>query len=603
MTPQLRPYQKLAVEAAFQQLKSSIEPFIIEAATGAGKSLIIAEVARLIHAFTGKRVLCTAPSAELVVQNHGKYKATGNPASMFSASAGQKSLAHPVVFGTPLTIKNKIGAFKKNFALIIIDECDQITPTLKAIIDEMREGNPNLRVMGLTATPYRLGSGYIFREWDDGEVNGDDCCIDPYFVKCVYRITAHELIEQGYLTKPIVGAINAEGYDTSHLHLNKRGQFDAADVDRAFVGHGRKTAAIVGDIVYQSRNRCGVLIYAATVRHAEEVLASLPPSLSAIITAETKNRKEILAKFARQEIKYIVNVAVLTVGVDMPHVDVIAVLRKSESVRLLQQIIGRGLRLFEGKDDCLYLDYTDNGETHFPDGDLFDPMITARKTTGDGTMIKAECSECGYENHFKLNPDYKDYTLDRHGYCLDTFGSPIETEYGPLAGHYGRRCFGYVRTGEKGQHERCGHRWAGKDCPQCGETNDISARYCYECKAEIVDPGEKLVAEFKALKKDPHKPQCDRVLSMTCKESISQKGNATVRVDWVTPHRQFSTWFMKDAKGARQQADYGKFIAATQDGAPVTISYVKERETSFYRILAYNRLADEDPELRKDKAA
>ena len=598
---ELRPYQKDCVKAAYQQLKSSIEPFIVEAATGAGKSLLIAEIARMIHEFTGKRVLCTAPSAELVVQNHAKYEATGNPASMFSASAGQKSLAHSVVFGTPLTIKNKISAFKKDFALIIIDECDQITPTVKAIIDEMREGNQNLRVMGLTATPYRLGSGYIFREWEDGKINGDDCCVEPYFTKCVYRITARELIDQGYLTKPVVGAINAEGYDTSKLLLNKRGQFNAEDVDHAFVGHGRKTAAIVGDIVYQSRGRRGVLIYAATVRHAEEVLASLPHELSAIITADTKNRKEILDKFKRQEIKYIVNVAVLTVGVDLPHVNVIAVLRKSESVRLLQQIIGRGLRLFEGKEDCLYLDYTDNGATHFPDGDLFDPVITARKTAGDGTMIKALCAECGYENHFKLNPDYADYTLNEHGYCLDTFGAPIETEYGPLAGHYGRRCFGYVRTGEKGQHERCGYRWAGKECPQCGELNDISARYCCDCKAEIVDPGEKLVADFRALKRDPTKPQCDKVLGMTCKKSISQKGNETLRVDWVTPFRQFSIWLMPNAQGARQKADHERFVEATRNGPPETISYVKEASTSFYRVLAYNRPADEEPV--KDKAA
>jgi DNA repair protein RadD len=102
----LRPYQADAVDAALQWMLKSVDPFCIEAATGAGKSHIIAEIARVIHGRTGKRVLCLAPSAELVTQNHGKYLATGNRASMFSASAGAKELRWPVVFGSPLTVKN-----------------------------------------------------------------------------------------------------------------------------------------------------------------------------------------------------------------------------------------------------------------------------------------------------------------------------------------------------------------------------------------------------------------------------------------------------------------------------------------------------------------
>lgn len=596
MTFQLRTYQQEAVDVAISYLKRSIDPAIIEAATGAGKSIIIAEIARIIHEITGKRILCTAPSKELVIQNREKFLATGNPASIFSASAGEKSLKHPVVFGSPLTVKGRIAPFKRNFALVVIDECDQITPTLKAIIDEMREGNPNLRVMGLTATPYRLNSGYIFREWPDGKLNGEDCSVEPYFDKCVYRITAKELIEEGYLTPPIVGSINAEGYETSHLHLNKQGKFDSAEVDKAYLGHGRKTAAIVGDIVHQSRDRKGVLIYAATVRHAEEVMASLPPELSALITGETKNRDKILADFKAQKIKYLVNRDVLTVGVDVPHVDVIAVMRKTESVRLLQQIIGRGLRLSPGKRDCLYLDYTSNQEDHFPDGDLFDPVVTTRKLAGDGTLGEFSCPECGHKNEFRFNGEYKDYKMNEHGYCLDTFGEEIQTEYGPMPGHYGRRCLGYVRTGEGGKPERCGYRWTGKDCPQCGEKNDIAARYCYACKAELVDPGKNLIAEFRALKKDPTRPQTDEVLSMESKPGVSRQGNVTIRVDFVTPFRQFSVWFMPEGRSNRQRVDYERFKAATASGRrPTTVTYQKDADTSFYRILAYDRHADVEP--------
>ena len=100
----LRPYQQEAHDAAWDHVKSSVDPCVIEAATGAGKSHIIASLAKTLHDHTGKRVLCLAPSAELVVQNREKYLATGNRASMFSASAGAKELRNHVVFGSPLTV-------------------------------------------------------------------------------------------------------------------------------------------------------------------------------------------------------------------------------------------------------------------------------------------------------------------------------------------------------------------------------------------------------------------------------------------------------------------------------------------------------------------
>lgn len=109
----LRPYQAEAAQAALDWMKRSTAPFIIDAATGAGKSHIIAEIARVIHNMTGKRVLCLAPSAELVTQNREKFLETGNKASMFSASAGSKELRHPVVFGSPLTVKNKSADFNR----------------------------------------------------------------------------------------------------------------------------------------------------------------------------------------------------------------------------------------------------------------------------------------------------------------------------------------------------------------------------------------------------------------------------------------------------------------------------------------------------------
>lgn len=618
----LRPYQQRLVDASIRHMMASIDPFVVDAATGAGKSHVIAAVAETIHARTGKRILCLAPSAELVVQNRGKFLATGNSASTFSASAGAKELRHPVVFGSPLTVKNRISRFcqsgSNGYALVIIDEAHGITPTIQSIVEAMQGGNSNLRVMGLTATPYRLGSGYIYREEPDGQVWGEDKAREPYFAKCIEKVGARELIEQGYLTPPVIGAIGAEKFDTAGLTTNSRGQFDSDAVDRAYHGHGRKTAAVVADVVARSRDRRGVMCFAATVQHAKEVLASLPPEMSALVTGETPaaERKSILNKFRTRKLKYIVNVSVLTVGFDAPTADVIAILRKTESVGLLQQIIGRGLRIDPGKKDCLVLDYTTNLEDHCPDGDLFAPVVRAGKAPTTPGGCRAECPDCNYENDFTVRPEVADagYAIDSNGYCMDLDGLPVETEYGPLSAHFGRRCWGMVPAmvqPERGRikYERCSYRWTGKDCPKCGELNDIAARYCYVCKAEIVDPNERLAVEFKAMKRDPTQRQTDKIVSLDLVEGVSQKGNKTLRADLVvsygesgkTRQRSFSVWFQPEARHTKGQAEYATLKNALAAGAN-TVTYQKDTESQFYRVLAFNRPADVEPEASRAAA-
>jgi len=611
----LRPYQQEAHDAAWDHIKGSIEPCLIEAATGAGKSHIIAALAHTIHQHTSKRVLCLAPSAELVVQNREKFLATGSKASMFSASAGGKELRHPVVFGSPLTVKNRISSFTNGYAAVIVDEAHGLTPTLKSIIDAMRDESPMLRVIGTTATPYRLNEGYIFSMWPNDCVNDDSTTREPYFTKLVSRITAPELIGMGFLTPPLVGSPNAEGYDTGNMQVNSRGQFDKADVDQAYHGKGRLTAEIVSDVIDQCRNRKGVLFFAATVQHAQEVMESLPPELSAIVTGSTpkKERDSILRRFKAQEIKYLVNVAVLTTGFDAPHVDCIAILRKTESPGLWAQIMGRGLRLCDGKQDCLVLDYTSNIDDHFPDGDLFDPKIEANRLKGS-MRIDAFCEECNYKNSFEINREYLNeddeliYRVDHNGYALDLDENRIvvivgHDEDGNEIGsffpvHHGRRCLAMHKTGPKGTYERCTYRWTHKECPECQEANDISARYCWSCKAEFVDPNRNLQKDFKRIKKDPTQEQTDKVLSMNLREGVSQAGNKTMRADFVTPWRSFSIWFMPESTWWKKRQDWERFCAVTQNCAvkPRTVTYRKDPKSGFYRLIDLNRSADVEPQ-------
>lgn len=586
----LRPYQKEAADAAIAWVKKSIEPCIIEAATAAGKSHIIAEMANVLHRMSGgKHVLCLAPSKELVVQNRKKFLATGNPASLYSASAGSKCLQHPVVFATPGTFKTVANRIGMKFCAAILDEAHGITPTVKKIISDMREGNPNLRVIGTTATPSRMGTGYIYRQDENDFTHGEDTCRDPYFAKKVYTIKAKDLLDQGFLTPAIIGETGVENYDTSGLQLNARHQFNPTDIDRAFVGHGRKTAAIVADVIERSRGRNGVMFFASTVQHAQEVMASLPKDISAIVTGETPLaiRDSVIHHFVSNRIRYLVSVGTLTTGFDAPHVGVIALLRATESAELLQQIIGRGMRLHESKKDFLILDYGSNVERHFPDGDIFRPQIKAGKSSGEAQPLEVECPSCATKLSFNLRPNEGLFEIDKHGYY--TFeGEQVMTEFGHSPAHFGRRCYGIVK-GSAGTYDTCGYRWTSKPCPHCNEENDISARYCVSCRGEIIDPNEKLVMDFKALKKDPTRTQTDEVLRMEVRDAMSRSGNQTVKVLFETPYRQFTVWYVPNAKPFVRK-EYDKFLRATQNGlvVPRTITYRKEENSSFYKVLAFN---------------
>lgn len=584
----LRPYQQEAHDKIMAWIRRTTQPCMIEAATGAGKSHIIAALAETVHTHTGKNVLCLAPSKELVEQNYSKYP---GEASLFSASVGIKCLANPVVFGTPLTVLNSIEKFGDEIAMVIVDECHGITPTIKEIIEEIP--NPNLRVVGMSATPYRLGTGYIFKQWPNGSSVPLKQTRDPYFTRCVYQIKARELIEQGFLTPPRVGDINAASYNTKHMQVNRMGQFSAADVDRAYNGQGRKTAAIIADIVAQSQSRMGVLIFAATVRHAEECLESLPPELSEIVTGTTpkKEREDILRRFKSQEIKYLVNVSVLTTGFDATHVDVIAMMRGTESVGLMQQIIGRGLRLHPAKQECLVLDYAENIERHCPDGDVFSPKIEAAPLGSDEDLA-CECPACMTVNVFKKRPNRDRFRVNKNGYFCDEDGIEIDGEFGPIPAHFGRRC----QTTDliEGELRQCSYRWTSKECKHCKEPNDIAARYCCKCEAELVDPNEKLRLMFENRKKDPTILQTDQVLGWDVKPSISQAGNPTYVVRVKTPYRIFKFWLQRSPKHSTARGDLRMF-EMLEGQKPETITYRKSPHNDFYQVSAYNRPHDEAP--------
>ncbi|MGJ0190826.1 DEAD/DEAH box helicase [Pantoea sp. RRHST58] len=462
----LRPYQQDAVNATLNHFRRHAEPAVIVLPTGAGKSLVIAELARLARG----RVLVLAHVKELVEQNHGKYQAYGLEADIFAAGLQRKESQRKVVFGSVQSVARNLAQFDSAFSLVIVDECHRISDDdssqYQQIFSHLRQHNPQLRLLGLTATPFRLGKGWIYHFHYHGMVRGDEKAL---FRDCIYELPLRYMIKHGFLVTPERLDMPVVQYDFSRLTAQANGLFSEADLNRELKQQQRVTPHIISQIVEFAEERRGVMVFASTVEHAREILSLLPAN-SALISAETpaKARDATIAAFKAQQLKFLVNVAVLTTGFDAPHVDLIAILRPTESVSLYQQIVGRGLRLSPGKTDCLILDYA--GNPH----DLFTPEVGAPKGASDNEPVQVFCPACGFANTF-----WGKTTAD-----------------GMIIEHFGRRCQGVLEDDE-GHREQCDFRFRFKSCPDCGAENDIAARRCHQCDKILVDPDDMLKAALK----------------------------------------------------------------------------------------------------------
>ncbi|MGE1562442.1 DEAD/DEAH box helicase [Pantoea septica] len=462
----LRPYQQDAVNATLNHFRRHADPAVIVLPTGAGKSLVIAELARLARG----RVLVLAHVKELVEQNHGKYQAYGLEADIFAAGLQRKESQRKVVFGSVQSVARNLARFDSAFSLVIVDECHRISDDdssqYQQIFSHLRQHNPQLRLLGLTATPFRLGKGWIYHFHYHGMVRGDEKAL---FRDCIYELPLRYMIKHGFLVEPERLDMPVVQYDFSRLTAQANGLFSEADLNRELKQQQRVTPHIVSQIVEFAEDRRGVMVFASTVEHAREILSLLPAN-SALISAETpaKERDATIAAFKAQQLKFLVNVAVLTTGFDAPHVDLIAILRPTESVSLYQQIVGRGLRLSPGKTSCLILDYA--GNPH----DLFTPEVGAPKGASDNEPVQVFCPACGFANTF-----WGKTTAD-----------------GMIIEHFGRRCQGVLEDDE-GHREQCDFRFRFKSCPDCGAENDIAARRCHQCDKILVDPDDMLKAALK----------------------------------------------------------------------------------------------------------
>lgn len=400
-----REYQKEAVQAVYDYLRKvdGKNPCVV-IPTGGGKSLVMAMICRDIVQEWKDRVLILAHVKELLEQNANHLREIMPDIAaligVHSASLKRHDTAHPIIVAGIQSVYKKALKMGR-FDVIIIDEAHMIPEEgqgrYRTFLQEAKLVNPEVRVIGFTATPYRLTTGYICKK--DGILN--DIC---------YEIGVKKLIEDGFLS-PLVshGSHHQANMDSVKI---KGGEYDSEQAEQAMLA---VVQAATEEILQRTQDRKSVIIFCSGVKHAEAVAKIISENghECATIFGDTKSteRDAVVKKFKSGAIKYLVNVNVLTIGFDHRGIDCVALMRATLSPGLYYQMVGRGLRKEDGKTDCLVLDYGGNVLRHGPI-DRIRVKDKKEKGSGEGEAPMKKCPKCLCHCHASavicsnLNCDY-----------------------------------------------------------------------------------------------------------------------------------------------------------------------------------------------------
>jgi DNA repair protein RadD len=351
-----------------------------------GKTPVIATICRDAVTQWQGRVLVLAHVKELLEQSAEKLQAIcpDIPIGVYSAGLKRRDTEEPVVVARIQSAYRRPCELGR-FDLILVDEAHLIPPDGEGMylsfLKAAKTINPHVRVVGFTATPFRLKDGTI-------------CGPENILNQVCFEVGVKELIRDGYLS-PLISRSGSAKADTSNLHI-RAGEFVADEVEQ-LMDDDELVAAACAEIVGQTARRAACLIFCASVAHAHHVAQTLRDEHGieiAVVTGDTPTpeRDAIIAAFKAGDLRYLANVNVLTTGFDAPHVDCVALLRPTMSAGLYYQMVGRGFRLASGKDDCLVLDYGGNVLRHGPVDQL--TLSTDDRPKGEGEAPAKECPEC-----------------------------------------------------------------------------------------------------------------------------------------------------------------------------------------------------------------
>lgn len=391
MSFDLRPYQREALDDLWSWFGRHPDGNpIVEAAVGAGKSVMIAALAKRVHAEApGTRVLVLMHQRELLDQNLAKLKAIWPEADagVISASHGKRQITSQIIFATIGSIY-KIAHLLGNIGIVLADECHMIqtkeTGMWRKFLTELFALCRTTRIIGWTGTPFR-GNGVWLTAGES-----------PLFTHIAARVSMRSLLDSGYLS-PLTTARTSTRIDATDVRMSG-GDYVLSDLAKV-TDRDDLVQATCNEIVQIAHDRKRWLVFAVTVQHAENVTVALRQRGidAGLVTGETPKaeREKTINAFRCGELRCLVNVAVLTTGFDAPEVDFIALLRATKSPVLYVQIMGRGMRLAEHKADCLVADFTDTIETLGPVDAIKGKLP---KAAGAGAAPFKLCPECGSNN-------------------------------------------------------------------------------------------------------------------------------------------------------------------------------------------------------------
>lgn len=422
----LRDYQTEAVYSIyryFDKHKASSGDPVVVLPTGTGKSLVIAEFFRLLLTwFPGQKAMLLTHVKELIAQNHDKMMKLWPeaPAGIYSSGLKRKDTLHQIIFAGIQSVAKKAGLFGK-VDIIMVDECHLISPSeaasYKKFFAELKKINPYLKIIGLTATPYRLGFGSIVRQEGDEEAG-----IDAMFDHIVFDGSSVEFfnwfINEGYLM-PVVPKRTTFQLDVNGVK-KRGGDFIAGELQTA-VNKREANEAAIAEAMESGADRKSWLIFCAGVEHAKDVSDMLNergiPCAAVHSKLGDKERDQAIADFKSGKLRALTNNNVLTTGFDHPGIDLIIMLRPTQSTVLWVQMLGRGTRPdyapgydisdreqrllaieMSTKHDCLVLDFSGNSRRLGPINDPLKPRRPGEKGAGPG--IFKECEVCGLDGQY-----------------------------------------------------------------------------------------------------------------------------------------------------------------------------------------------------------
>lgn len=388
MDKQPRDYQSAGVDAVYLHLRTKETNPCVVIPTGGGKSLMMGIICNDVVRKWNGRVILLAHVQELLEQSFAEMKEIDPtlPIGIYSAGLKQRNASEPItIAGIQSAYRNQEDFIPPD--IIMVDEAHRIPEDGEgmylAFIRAMQEKNPRVRVIGFTATPYRLSSGPI-------------CAATNILNEICFEATIRELIAKGFIC-PVIAYGGGGEEDYSQVSL-RGGEFVQGELE-ALMNDDAKVASAVIELAgrVKEQGRKSTLVFASGVDHGKKVanfLKECTGDAVGQVYGETPKleRAEMIRRFRSGELKWLVNCDVLTLGFNAPNVDAIGILRATMSPGLFYQMCGRGFRLHPSKKDCLIVDFGGNVLRHGPI-DAIDPDAV-QKSKGTGEAPAKKCPQC-----------------------------------------------------------------------------------------------------------------------------------------------------------------------------------------------------------------